>query len=136
MKRIHHVALVVRNLDDALVFYRDILKLDLHKVETVEEQGVKAALLNTENVEIELLEPLSSESGVGRYLERRGEGLHHICFTTPDIRAEMAALRERDVELLDTEPRYGLAGLICFMHPRAHAGVLVELVEEGAAHRA
>jgi methylmalonyl-CoA/ethylmalonyl-CoA epimerase len=132
MKRIHHIALVVRNLDEALVFYRDKLGLPLHKVETVEEQGVRAALLNLENTEIELLEPLSAESGVGRFLERRGEGLHHVCFTTPDIRAEMAALREREIELLDTEPRYGLAGLICFMHPRAHAGVLVELVEEGS----
>jgi methylmalonyl-CoA/ethylmalonyl-CoA epimerase len=98
-------------------------------VETVEEQGVKAALLSMDNVEIELLEPLSDDSGVGRYLNRRGEGLHHICFTTPDIRAEIASLKEREVELLDSEPRHGLAGLICFMHPRAHAGVLVELVE-------
>jgi methylmalonyl-CoA epimerase len=131
-KRIHHIALVVRNLDEALVFYRDKLGLHVHKIETVEEQGVKAALLNLENTEIELLEPLSAESGVGRFLERRGEGLHHVCFTTPDIRAEMASLRDRQVELLDEEPRYGLAGVICFMHPRAHAGVLVELVEEGS----
>ena len=129
MKRIHHVALVVHNLDDALSFYRDKLGLHLDKVETVEEQGVKAALLSLDNAEIELLEPLSPESGVGRYLERRGEGLHHVCFTTPDIRAEMADLKARNVELLDQEPRFGLAGLICFMHPRAHAGVLVELVE-------
>jgi methylmalonyl-CoA epimerase len=128
-KRIHHVALVVRSLDEALIFYRDKLGLNLDKVETVEEQEVKAALLSLDNAEIELLEPLSSESGVGRFLERRGEGLHHVCFTTPDIRAEMADLKGRGVELLDEEPRHGLAGLICFMHPRAHAGVLVELVE-------
>jgi methylmalonyl-CoA/ethylmalonyl-CoA epimerase len=128
-KRIHHVALVLRDLDSGIAFYRDKLGLHLHKVETVEEQGVKAALLTLDNAEIELLEPLSPESGIGRFLERRGEGLHHLCFTTPDIRAEIADLKSRNVELLDQEPRYGLAGLICFMHPRAHAGVLVELVE-------
>jgi methylmalonyl-CoA epimerase len=127
--RIHHIALVLHDLDAGIQFYRDKLGLHLDKVETVEEQGVKAALLSMDNVEVELLEPLSEESGVGRYLARRGEGLHHVCFTTPDIRSEMAELKARGVELLDTEPRYGLAGLICFMHPRAHAGVLVELVE-------
>jgi len=128
-KRLHHVAIVVRSLDAALRFYRDQLGLNVGKVETVEEQGVKAALLSLDNAEIELLEPLSPESGVGRFLERRGEGLHHVCFTTPDIRAEIADLKARDIELIDQEPRHGLAGLICFMHPRAHAGVLVELVE-------
>jgi methylmalonyl-CoA/ethylmalonyl-CoA epimerase len=127
--RIHHVALVLHDLDQGIAFYRDKLGLHLDKVQTVEEQGVKAALLSMDNVEIELLEPLSDDSGVGRYLNRRGEGLHHVCFTTPDIRAEISALKDRDVELLDSEPRYGLAGLICFLHPRAHAGVLVELVE-------
>ncbi len=128
-KRLHHVAVVVRSLDDALGFYRDVLGLPVHKLETVVEQDVKAALLDLENTEVELLEPLSAESGIGRYLERRGEGLHHVCFTTPDIRAEMADLKSRDIELIDSEPRNGLAGVICFLHPRAHAGVLVELVE-------
>ncbi len=128
-KTIHHVALVLRDLESGIAFYRDTLGLPMHKVETVEDQGVKAALLTFDNAELELLEPLSPESGVGRFLERRGEGLHHLCFTTPDIRAEMADLKARGIELLDQEPRHGLAGLICFMHPRAHAGVLVELVE-------
>src|SRR3990170_616945 len=128
-KRIRHIAVVVRDLEQALGFYRDTLGLPVRKVETLVEQGVKAALLDIENSEIELLEPLSTESGIGRFLERRGEGLHHVCFTTPDIRAEMADLKARGVELIDEEPRRGIAGLICFLHPRAHAGVLVELVE-------
>ncbi len=128
-KRIHHVAVVLRSLEEGLGFYRDALGLPVHKIETVPEQGVKAALLDLGNVEIELLEPIDPDSGVARFLERRGEGLHHVCFTTPDIRAEIADLKARNVELIDQEPRHGLAGLVCFLHPRAHAGVLVELVE-------
>ena len=129
IKRVHHVAIVVRDLEQGLAFYCDKLGLRLDKVETVAEQGVKAALLALENAEIELLEPTDPEGGVGRFLERRGEGLHHVCFTTPDIGAAIADLKAREVELIDAEPRYGLAGLICFLHPRSHAGVLVELVE-------
>lgn len=129
-KRVHHVAIVLRDLEAGLRFFRDHLGLPVRKVETVVEQDVRAALLDLANAELELLEPLSRESGIGRYLERRGEGLHHVCFTTPDIRAEIADLRARGQEVIDLEPRQGLAGLICFLHPRAHAGVLVELVEE------
>jgi methylmalonyl-CoA/ethylmalonyl-CoA epimerase len=130
IKRIHHVAVVLHDLEEGLAFYRDKLGLSVTKIDIVVEQDVKAALLDLGNVEIELLEPLSRESGIGRFLDNRGEGLHHICFTTQDIRAEMADLKARNIELIDAEPRYGLAGLICFLHPRAHAGVLVELVEE------
>jgi methylmalonyl-CoA epimerase len=128
-KRVHHVAIAVRDLDAGLAFYRDRLGLTLDRRAVIEEQGVEVALLRLANAELELVQPLDATNSIGRFIERRGEGLHHICFTTPDIRAEMAALRERDVELLDSEPRAGIAGRVCFIHPRMHAGVLVELVE-------
>ncbi len=127
IEKIHHVGIAVRSLDEALRFYRDTLGLHVHASATVEEQGVKAALLTIGRSEIELLEPLSPESPVGRFLERKGEGLHHICFQTPDVAAELDALKQKGVELVDQTPRRGLAGLICFLHPRAHRGVLVEL---------
>ena len=128
-RRIHHVAVAVRHLDAGLASYRRLLGLTLDRRAVIEEQGVEVALLALENAEIELIAPLDPENSIGRFIERRGEGLHHICFTTPDIHAEMASLATRGVELLDAEPRQGIAGLVCFLHPRVHAGVLVELVE-------
>jgi methylmalonyl-CoA/ethylmalonyl-CoA epimerase len=88
---------------------------------------VRAALLTIGQSEIELLEPLSPESPVGKFLERKGEGLHHICFQTPDVDAELEGLKVKGVELVDQHPRKGLAGMICFLHPKASRGVLVEL---------
>ena len=127
IEKIHHIGIAVHSLDEALRFYSDSLGLHVHASATVEEQGVKATLLTIGQSEIELLEPLSPESPVGRFLERKGEGLHHICFQTPDVAAELDALKQKRVELVDQTPRRGLAGMICFLHPRSHRGVLVEL---------
>lgn len=127
IQKIHHIGIAVHSLEEALRFYRDILGLHVHASATVEDQGVKAALLTIGESEIELLEPLSPESAVGRFLQRRGEGLHHICFQTPDVAAELEALKGKGVELVDQQPRRGLAGMVCFLHPRASRGVLVEL---------
>ena len=127
IEKIHHVGIAVHNLDEALKFYRDTLGLRVHASATVEDQGVKAALLTIGQSEIELLEPLSPESAVGRFLQRKGEGLHHICFQTPDVDSELEGLKQKGVELVDQKPRKGLAGMICFLHPRASRGVLTEL---------
>lgn len=127
IEKIHHIGIAVRSLERALSFYRDTLGLPVHASATVEDQGVKAALLTIGQSEIELLEPLSPESPVGRFLERRGEGMHHICFQTPDVAAELEGLKAKGVELVDQRPRRGLAGMICFLHPRSSRGVLVEL---------
>jgi methylmalonyl-CoA/ethylmalonyl-CoA epimerase len=126
MRRIHHAGIVVKNLERAYEFYRDTLGLPLVREATIADQGVRAALLAAGETEIELLEPLQPDSGVGRFLARRGEGLHHLCFET-DVDRMLTRLKDRRVELLDAVPRAGLAGRVAFLHPRACAGVLVEL---------
>jgi len=127
--KIHHLAIAVRSLEEALRFYRDTLGLPVHKQAVREDQGVKAALLTIGESEIELLEPLGPDTPVGRFLERRGEGIHHICLQTDDIDKELADLKAKGVELIDQEPRQGLVGRICFLHPRSTKGVLVELAQ-------
>ena len=126
IRRIHHVGIVVRELDTAYRFYRDTLGLPLVKGATLADQGVRAALLAAGESEIELLEPLDPANGIGRFLASRGEGLHHLCFET-DVDQALADLERRSVELIDKVPRQGLAGRVAFLHPRACAGVLVEL---------
>src|SRR6266581_7835957 len=129
LTRVHHVGLVVRRLEDGLAFWQDVLGLHVSKQATVRDQGVRAALLPIGRSEIELLEPISADGGVAKFLERRGEGLHHVCFETPDVTAELAAAKAKGVELIDQTPRKGLAGMICFLHPKANHGVLIEYAQ-------
>jgi methylmalonyl-CoA epimerase len=129
LKKIHHVGIVVRNLEEAYAFYRDTLGLHVHKQATVEDQGVKAALLTIGNSEIELLEPINENGGVAKFLEKRGEGLHHICFETDDVDAELEATKKKGIAVIDQKPRVGLAGMICFLHPKANHGVLIEYAQ-------
>jgi methylmalonyl-CoA epimerase len=125
--KIHHIGIAVHSLDDALKFYRDALGLNVHAEDTIEDQGVRAALLTIGQSEIELLEPTRPDAGVARFLERKGEGLHHICFHTEDGDGDLETLQAKGVELVDQKSRPGLAGMICFLHPKASRGVLVEL---------
>jgi len=138
MRRIHHVGVVVRRLSDAYRFYRDELGLPQLKEKAIPDQGVRPALLAAGDTEIELLEPIDADSGIGRYLSKRGEGLHHMCFETPDVGGALVTLKDRGAALIDTAPRPGLAGQIAFLHPRACCGVLVELATppagEGPGH--
>jgi methylmalonyl-CoA/ethylmalonyl-CoA epimerase len=129
LKRIHHVGVVVPSLEQGYRFWRDLLGLELTKTATIEEQGVKAALLKVGDSEIELLEPLSPDNGVGKFLARRGGGLHHICFESDDVARELEAARDKGLPLIDQKPRPGLAGMICFLHPKATRGVLVEYAQ-------
>jgi len=129
LKRIHHVGVVVPSLEQGYRFWRGVLGLELTKTATIEEQGVKAALLKVGESEIELLEPLSPENGVGKFLARRGGGLHHICFESDDVARELEAARDKGLPLIDQKPRPGLAGMICFLHPKATRGVLVEYAQ-------
>jgi methylmalonyl-CoA epimerase len=129
IKKVHHVGIVVRDIELAMRFYRDTLGLPVHKVEIIHEQGVKAALLTLGDSEIELLEPWVPDTGVARYLERKGEGLHHVCFEVDDVERDLAGLKMRGTEMIDQQTRIGLAGRICFLHPNAMDGALVELCQ-------
>jgi methylmalonyl-CoA/ethylmalonyl-CoA epimerase len=129
LKRIHHVGIVVPDLEKAMGLWRDLLGLSLTKSATIQDQGVKAALLKAGDSEIELLEPLNPDNGVGKFLSRRGGGLHHVCFETEDVVRELEAARAKGIQLIDQKPRPGLAGMICFLHPKATRGVLVEYAQ-------
>jgi methylmalonyl-CoA epimerase len=129
LKKIHHVGVVVPNLDQAMVLWRDLLGLQLTKAEVIQDQGVKAALLLAGASEIELLEPLNPDNGVGKFLARHGGGLHHVCFETDDVVHELESARAKGLQLIDQQPRRGLAGMICFLHPKATRGVLVEYAQ-------
>jgi len=126
LTKIHHVGVVVRSADDALKFYRDALGLPVTADRVIEDQGVRGVLLEIGNSEIELLEPTREDTGVAKFLASRGEGMHHICFESDDVDAEIEGARARGIELIDQKPRQGLAGMICFLHPKANHGVLVE----------
>ena len=126
----HHVGIAVKSLEQALDGYR-ALGLEAESVEDVPSQGVRVAFLRAGSIRIELLESLTPDGVIARFIERRGEGLHHLAFATQDIRAEMAQLRVSGFELVDSEPRQGAYGrLVAFVHPRSAHGVLLELVQE------
>jgi methylmalonyl-CoA/ethylmalonyl-CoA epimerase len=129
LSKIHHIGIVVRSLEAAYGFYRDTLSLPVQKEEIIQDQGVKAALLTIGEGEIELLEPMDPNTGVARFLARHGEGLHHLCFATDDVHRELDAARAKGLPLIDQQPRPGLAGLICFLHPKASHGVLIEYAQ-------
>jgi len=127
---IHHIAIVVRDLDVALEFYRDALGLEMSERRKVPEEGVEIAFLPAGEGEIELLRPLSDEGGIARFLEKRGEGLHHVCLAVADVEAAMERLRADGAQLLSEEPRVNVHGArYVFVHPKSAHGVLLELYE-------
>jgi methylmalonyl-CoA/ethylmalonyl-CoA epimerase len=130
--KIHHVAIVVDNLEDPLSFWRDALKLELEHIEDVSGQESLVAFLPVGGSEIELVEPTSSDSGVAKYLAKRGPGMHHICMQVDDLDACLNHLKKNDVRLINEEPVTGAGGSrVAFVHPEATHGVLVELYEVG-----
>lgn len=127
--RVHHVAVVVRDLDQSLSFYRDRLALPVELVLPIASDGVTIAFLPVGESKIELVMPTDPSTGVARFLESRGEGFHHVCLEVADIAAELDRLAGEGVELIDTKPRPGAEGPVAFIHPRSCNGVLVELIE-------
>ncbi len=128
--RVHHIAIAVRDLDEALSFYRDVLGLEVAERHQVPQEGVEIAFLPAGEAEIELLEPLDEGGGVARFLEKRGEGLHHVCLEVPDIEAAMDRLRAAGARVLSESPRVRADGTrYVFIHPKSAHGVLLELYE-------
>jgi len=129
-ERIDHVGVAVDDLDRALELYRDRYGLAEQHRETVEQFGVEAALLGVGDGHVELLEPTSADSAVGRFLEKNGPGMHHVAYQTTDIDATLERVREVGIRLIDSEPRIGIRGSrVAFLHPHDTGGVLTELVE-------
>ena len=130
IKKIDHIAVIVRSIEEALQAYEGALGLKLDNVKEVPEQAVRVAFLPVGESEIELVEPLTADSGVAKFLEKRGEGMHHICLEVDDIEAALQDLAAKGVRLIDKQPRQGAHGRVAFLHPKSAHGVLIELVEK------
>lgn len=130
LDRIHHVAYAVEDIDAALPVYTDRYGMSIEVRERLDDQGVEAVSLGVGTSHVELIQPIDPESGVAKFLERRGPGLHHVAFEVDDLAGALTELRESGAELIDDQPRRGLGGhMIAFIHPRASGGILTELVQ-------
>src|SRR5262249_19234449 len=132
-KRIDHVAIVVRSIEQALTFYRDVLGIVPGEIREVPSELVRIAFLplgGPDGSMLELLEPTTPDSSLARFLEKRGEGLHHVCLEVDNIEAALRELREQGMSLLDEQPRLAAEGRAIFIHPRSANGVLLELIEK------
>ncbi|HEX5853114.1 MAG TPA: methylmalonyl-CoA epimerase [Solirubrobacteraceae bacterium] len=131
--RIDHIGVAVEEIDAALQLYRDDFELEVAHREVVQDQGVEAVLLDVGENHVELLAPLSADTPVGRFLAKQGPGLHHVAYQVSDIDATLEALKQAGMRMIDEQPRTGIRGSrVAFMHPRATAGVLTEIVEPAA----
>lgn len=131
MKKVDHIGIAVRDLNAVLPYYTDTLGLPLLKIEEVVSQKVRVAFIDAGNVKLELLEPMDNESAIFKFLEKKGEGIHHIAFGVVDIEQRMEELREKGVRLLSDEPNPGAGGaMVAFLHPKSSNGVLYELCEK------
>jgi methylmalonyl-CoA epimerase len=133
--RIDHIGVAVEDLDAAVPLYRDAFGMAEQHRETVEDFGVEAVLLGIGDGHVELLMPVSPDSAVGKFLERRGPGIHHVAYRTDDIDGALEAIRSSGVALIDDQPRRGIRdSRVAFLHPKATGGVLTELVEPAEGH--
>jgi len=131
--RIDHIGVAVEQIEPALELYRDSFQLEVAHREVVSEQGVEAVLLDVGENHVELLAPLAADTPVGKFLAKQGPGLHHVAYQVSDIDATLQALKQAGMQMIDQQPRTGIRGSrVAFMHPRATAGVLTEIVEPAA----
>jgi len=128
--KLDHIGIATRELEEGFAVWRDALGLQLNTTEEVPDQGVRVAMLEIGDTHVELLEPLTPDSAVGRFLAKRGPGIHHLALEVKDIRASLSDLKSRGARLIDEEPRIGARGcLVAFIHPASTNGVLLELVQ-------
>ena len=130
---IHHIGLAVRNLDEGIKVYFRVLGIKPSQVHQVPQVGMRAAIYSLGGVEFELMEPIGTEGPLAKFIETRGEGIHHICLQVDDIDKELKRLSAEGVKLVDTEARQGLEGRVAFIHPKATGGVLIELLQKAPA---
>jgi methylmalonyl-CoA/ethylmalonyl-CoA epimerase len=130
IKKIDHIAIVVPDIDQALTFWRDALGLALTHVEEVAGQAVQVAFLPTGESEVELIKPTTETSGLAKYLDKHGPGMHHICLEVDDVQSTLDQLKAKGVQLINEQPTVGAGGKkVAFVHPKSTGGVLIELVE-------
>jgi methylmalonyl-CoA/ethylmalonyl-CoA epimerase len=131
IKKVDHIGIAVKSLETTLPFYTDVLKLPLLGIEEVETQLVRVAFLQAGGTKLELLEPTSDESTISKFIEKRGEGIHHVALAVESIEERISEIREKGIRMIDDQPRAGAGGAnIAFMHPKSAAGVLFELCEK------
>ena len=126
---IDHVAVVVRDIEKALLFYRSMFDAKHGDIVSIPEQDVIATLITIGETRLELIQPLKSDTSIGRFLERKGEGLHHLALNVGNLSEAIRFVEDKGLELIDRTPKKGLSGLVAFIHPRSAHGVLTELVE-------
>ena len=137
IRKVAHIGIAVKDIDGHLPFYRDILGMKVGERTKVAGQGVEIAFLEVGDTKIELLQPLDENANINKFLQKRGEGQHHICLEVSDIERVLHELEERGIELIDKKPRPGAHGsLVAFIHPRSTGGVLIELEEKSGEIRA
>jgi len=131
IKKVDHIGIAVKSLEETLPFYTEVLGLTLLGIEKVESQKVKVAFLKAGETKIELLESTSEESSIAAFISKRGEGIHHVAFGVASIEERIAEMKDQGIRMIDDQPRIGAGGAqIAFMHPKSAAGVLVELCEK------
>ena len=128
---IEHIGIAVKNLEESIKYYEEVLGLECYNIEEVKDQKVKTAFFKVGEVKIELLESTDPEGPIGKYIEKKGEGIHHIAFAVDKIEDKLKHAEEKGIRLIDTTPRKGAEGLnIAFLHPKSTYGVLTELCED------
>jgi methylmalonyl-CoA/ethylmalonyl-CoA epimerase len=133
--KIQHLGVAVGSIEEALSFWRDGLGLELKEVEVVADQGVRVAMLPIGESRIELLEATGEETPVGKFIAKRGAGMHHLCVEVEDVAATLEDLKSKNVRLIDEQPRTGAGGaLVAFVHPASTGGVLIELTQRGTGN--